>query len=149
MSEAEPTSACVLVFHPQTGLVLVERGPAGRRPPGLPGGKREASDIDSLRTAARELHEETGVVLRSAASILVYETPAGADGRAFVCEAFLAVDVDRYPSEAEAAVLGCAWVDAEVLVLPGSRFPGYCARMFARLASMRARPWPMEVRRCA
>lgn len=147
----EPTSACVLVFHPQTGLVLVERGPKGTRPPGLPGGKREPSDLDSLRTAQRELLEETGVGLRSASSIIVYEIPAGPepDGRSFVCEAFLAVDVDRYPSELEAAALGCSWVDAEVLVLPGSRFPEYCARLFARLAQMRARPWPIEVRRCA
>lgn len=141
MENVEPTSACVLVFHPRSGLVLVERRKDGRV--GLPGGRREPDDRTPLANAARELFEETGARLRSASSILVYQ--AGPH----VCEAFLAVDVADLPDEVAAATRFAAWVDAEVLVdAERSRFPEYCARMFARLAAIRARPWPTEVRRC-
>jgi 8-oxo-dGTP pyrophosphatase MutT (NUDIX family) len=138
----EPTSACVLVHHPKTGLVLVERRMNGAC--GLPGGRREERDASSLACAARELNEETGAVLRSAVSILVYE--AGPH----ICEAFLAVDVDNLPEDPEVLRRRWAtWVDAEVLVdQRRGRFPEYCARMFAKLSQMQRRGWPSEVVRC-
>lgn len=118
------TSACVVVFHPETRRVLVELHEHGI---GLPGGKREPGDASSLACAARELFEETGARLRSARSILVYE--AGPH----LCEAWLAEDV-TLPSKLRENV---AWVEVEDLVRSGARFPEYCARLFARLAAGR------------
>lgn len=128
MSAPEPTSACVVLFEPHSRLVLVERHADGL---GLPGGKREPTDPSSLACAARELYEETGVRLRSARSIVVY------DAGPHLCEAWLAVSVDAYPTVWEVSVRNASWVYAEELVREGSRFPAYCALLFARLASAR------------
>lgn len=125
----EPTSACTVVFNPATGLVLAEKNKRGY---GLPGGRREHYDASSFACAARELREETGAVLRAARSILTYA--AGP----YFCEAFLAVNVTNLPSDAEAAERGAQWVEPEALVHSSARFPAYCSRLFARMASQQS-----------
>lgn len=119
-----PSSACVVLFHPEDRRVLVELHPSGV---GLPGGKREEGDATSLACAARELFEETGARLRSARSILIYE--AGP----YLCEAWLAVEAEL----GDVLPVGAAWAEAEELTAQGSRFPEYCSRLFARLAAGR------------
>lgn len=50
---------------------------------GLPGGRAEPGDDDSLSTAIRETHEEVGINLRREASLIgrLSDVPAVADGR--------------------------------------------------------------------
>lgn len=50
---------------------------------GLPGGRAEPGDDDSLSTAIRETHEEVGIDLRREASVIgrLSDVPAVADGR--------------------------------------------------------------------
>lgn len=114
----EITSACVLLFHPETGEVLVEHHASGV---GLPGGAREPRDRSPLETAARELEEETGVVLYEARPILTYL--AGPH----VCQAWHAVRFHEPLSLPSSA----GWASPEDLVGPGARFPDFCALMFA------------------
>lgn len=130
---SEPSSACVLLFHPETRLVLVELHPDGL---GLPGGRREQADASSLACAARELREETGTRLERAASVLVYR--AGPH----LCEAFIATAWASHTAPydpARAREMHCAWVEAEELVGSAARFPSYCARLFATLCARERR----------
>lgn len=126
IASREPNSACVVLFNPANGLVLAERHVRGW---GLPGGRREVTDASSFECAARELREETGVVMKAARSVLTYQ--AGPHW----CEAFLALNVMSLPTDAEAEMLNAAWVEPEALIGHEGRFPAYCARLFARIAS--------------
>lgn len=131
----KPTSACVLVIDPHTGLVLVEVRPDGLL--GLPGGKIEPVDGEVAAPywcAARELREETGAELVRAASILVYE--AGDH----ITEAFLATVVRNLPNQYQADVHSARWVKPAELVGDRGRFPLYCSLMFAELAVREVRP---------
>lgn len=124
-----PTSACVVLFNPSSGLILAERHARGWS---LPGGRRESTDSSSFECAARELREETGAVLHAARSVLTYQ--AGP----YFCEAFQAIRATNLPTQEEAAERNARWVEPEALVHSSARFPAYCARLFARIASQQS-----------
>lgn len=66
MSRVDPAAAILLARPEDHAIYLVERGKQLRFMPGfvaLPGGKVDASDADPAACAARELFEETGVLL--------------------------------------------------------------------------------------
>jgi 8-oxo-dGTP pyrophosphatase MutT (NUDIX family) len=124
----EPTSACVLLFHPDTGLVLAVEEGVGY---GLPGGKREPTDADIEETARRELLEETGVAHAWLEELVRYR--AGPH----LCACFLAVgDLTQIAIRED---LGARWVEPEILVGEVARFPEYVTRAYAALATRSAR----------
>lgn len=48
------------------------------------------------------------------------------------------MNVTNLPSDAEAAERGAQWVEPEALVHSSARFPAYCSRLFARMASQQS-----------
>lgn len=75
--EAQPAAVALVLVEgtPPRGveLLLIKRAQQAGDPwsgqMALPGGRREASDVDLLATAVRETHEETGVVLERTQSL--------------------------------------------------------------------------------
>lgn len=130
-------AVCVIVHNPATSEVLTihyandswSKEPAYT----VPGGKAETTDLTLAHAAARELHEETGLVVDPEELRLVHtiQVRAGWDGKGpFLLSVFAATQWKGEPVNAEPKKhLAVAW--SPITELPMPMFPTSYAALVA------------------
>lgn len=128
MARREPKAALVIVTRGDGQVLAISRGD-NLDDWGLPGGTADPEDQSLAHTAARELHEETGVVATELALV---------DGRVvgthFVAT-FFAEEVEGWPDVLRSVPFEgyVNFVDPETLVAPTCRYREYAQTVLSKV----------------
>lgn len=91
---------------------------------GLPGGKKDATDSNTMETAKREVKEETSIIVNKCVWIYERTVPAiDPEGLDFFARCYYAIDWSGDPQTSEEGIV--EWLTYDELVSSKAAFPEY------------------------
>ena len=136
-----PKAVCSLIFNDQ-GMVLACSRKDDFTNFGLPGGKVDEEDLNLEIAAARELKEETGLIVLEGQGIPVYTAMCyGKDDKHYLTTTYLWKSVIGTPKQIEGEGK-VAWVSTDVICQTnGSSFSKYNKDLFDMMNIYIPEPW--------
>lgn len=130
------SAACILILDaPRTHVLAVSRK-HDKSDWGIPGGHAEPFDSDLHTTAARELREETGIIVDARTLTPIFTSPA----RSSICTTFMLTSYPQvWPPKLRSRPFEgyVQWQPWQVLVAPSATFKDYNEQMLRHLGMLR------------